>query len=183
MAGPTCFVLSPTALEADEILKELVRMVGNESDGESFWVRDTRGIGGIYAGEGRPFTLFFRAPRCGRAECHHGGGWLDAPPRDWIGSHVQRRERPSHPGRNGTLAFRQTVGRGGSEWGNSFHLGVGPPICEGRRSGFSWRQRCLLVDRKSGRTSRLARKCRLSDGEVARPSEPAPPKATIPPRK
>ena len=58
MAGPTCFVLSPTALEADEILKELVRMVGNESDGESFWVRDTRGIGGIYAGEGRPFILF-----------------------------------------------------------------------------------------------------------------------------
>ena len=58
MAGPTCFVLCPTALVADEILKELVRMVGNESDGESFWVRDTRGIGGTYAGEGRPFILF-----------------------------------------------------------------------------------------------------------------------------
>ena len=32
-------------------------MVGNESDGASFWVRDTQGIGGTYVGEGRPFIL------------------------------------------------------------------------------------------------------------------------------
>jgi hypothetical protein len=58
MAGPSCSVLSPRASASDEFVDELVSLVGNERDGNSFWVCDTRKIGGIYEGERRPFVLF-----------------------------------------------------------------------------------------------------------------------------
>lgn len=58
MAGPSCSVLSPRARVSDELVDDLVRLVGHERDGNSFWVRDTRKVGGTYEGERRPFILF-----------------------------------------------------------------------------------------------------------------------------
>lgn len=50
--------MGPRARVSDELVDDLVRLVGNERDGNSFWVRDTRKVGGTYEGEGRPFVLF-----------------------------------------------------------------------------------------------------------------------------
>lgn len=57
MAGPACFVLSPKVRVSDELVDNLICLLGNERDGDSFWVCDTRKIGGTYVGEGRPFVL------------------------------------------------------------------------------------------------------------------------------
>jgi hypothetical protein len=40
---------------------DLIGLVAGVREGDSFWVNDTRPIGGAYAGEGRPFLLFWEA--------------------------------------------------------------------------------------------------------------------------
>lgn len=64
MAGPTCSVLCPTAQRACLSVDELMELVAAVREGDSFWVQDTRQIGGSYTGEGRPFLLFWE-PREG----------------------------------------------------------------------------------------------------------------------
>lgn len=62
MAGPTCSVLSSTHCAPKDIVDELVRVCGDIDGQNSFLVRDTRAIGGLYEGDGRPF-IWFTEPR------------------------------------------------------------------------------------------------------------------------
>lgn len=79
MAGPTCSVLSPAMSRPGSSADALVGLVASVRDGDSFWVHDTRPIGGTYTGAGRPFLLF-REPR-GEGELRaleKAIGWMPA---------------------------------------------------------------------------------------------------------
>src|SRR5262245_37107765 len=62
MAGPSCAVLisDEARTRADAVIEALIVAVGDEGhESGLFWVRTTRGIGGDYEGELRPFVCGF----------------------------------------------------------------------------------------------------------------------------
>ncbi|WP_404614698.1 DUF6368 family protein [Rhodanobacter hydrolyticus] len=58
MAGPTCSVLSPMNFAPEQLVAELIALVGSADGRSGFVVRDTRTVGGSYEGDGRPFIWF-----------------------------------------------------------------------------------------------------------------------------
>jgi hypothetical protein len=51
-------VLSPEVLSTTSPADDLILRVANRREANSFWVHDTRPIGGTFEGEARPFLLF-----------------------------------------------------------------------------------------------------------------------------
>jgi hypothetical protein len=94
MAGPTCSVLSSTLHVAKDIVDELVRLCGDSDGPNGFLVRDTRSIGGLYDGEGRPF-IWFTDPR-EPDECSSIKSALGFIPTQDIGLGAMRDQRVDH---------------------------------------------------------------------------------------
>lgn len=82
MAGPTCGIFLRSSRNDDwrHVVDELISLVASTREGSDFWVNDTRGIGGGYSGEGRPFLIDFYADAQpdGRDVLLSTWGWIPA---------------------------------------------------------------------------------------------------------